>query len=845
MVFERLIFDIRIYIDFYMRHLLFGVLFFCFINGYSQSALKLIERGENLSKRLSYPEAIESFERALNQQNNLSKEDILKARIKLGEAYFMVKDYLNAERVYADALRLVPILKGDDLNAYKRYAQVLSSLGRYSDSKYFWEKYTELNQKDQRGIQYSKLYAQLTPLLRNQASYVVDYLGINSGFPDFSPSYYREGIVFVSGRDQQGAIKRIFKWNNTPFLDLYFLDDTSKLSKTANSAAVLGSGIASGSNTRQENMEILGKDYYTAATANDTKTIANKDQSSTFVKPTIPTKKFSRKLNSKYHEGPSAFYNYEKNIIFTRNSPPETGILNLLKKNDNQTLKLYTAKKSKNDWADVEELPFNSNEYSCGHPTITQNGKLLFFVSDMPGGFGGTDIYFSVFENSKWSEPRNAGAKINTVGDEMFPFLDASGKLYFSSDGLPGLGSLDIFVTTIDLNTREVIAPTRNLGAPLNSQYDDFGIITDEDRTSGFFSSNRKNGDSDDDIYSFKRVGALFGCRDLVLSVKDANNLEVFDNLKFSYWNTKRESTVENVITNNQGMIRLCLEADQEFKVAFEKDGYEKTTLDYSNFNSSDFEPDTLKVYLVPVKIEPEKPKVTPKPKSDRLVQKWTSDESITFRAIITSANGEPVGGAIVRFINGCTGEVQEQITKSNGAVEFKRDLKCDYELVSTKEGYTLSSDYIEKSVKKNFFGKKIKKPASANLFNSKIYKVGDLIQLQNIYYSSSGYKLNARAKQELSKLADVMKKNPYMAIEIISHTDTRGNDIVNKQLSERRAAEAANYLKRYIDKSRIRAIGKGETEPVNNCGDGVQCTENEHARNRRTEIKILRMKKL
>ena len=198
-----------------------------------------------------------------------------------------------------------------------------------------------------------------------------------------------------------------------------------------------------------------------------------------------------------------------------------------------------------------------------------------------------------------------------------------------------------------------------------------------------------------------------------------------------------------------------------------------------------------------------------------------------------------------VKFINKCTGEVQEMYTKKDGSYEFRRDLNCDYELVATKDDFGTSSEIIEKAVKKTLFGKKIKPTFSLNLFDTKLYKVGDVIKLESIYYSSDQYKLRDYSKRDLDKLIATMKRYPNMIIEISSHTDTRGNAWDNLRLSQKRAQEVEKYiLSKGISKQRIKAIGKGETQPLNECSDGVQCTEAEHQRNRRTEFKILTIEK-
>ncbi|WP_367914448.1 OmpA family protein [Leadbetterella sp. DM7] len=818
---------------------------------WAQGTAKTLKRAEDLRKNLSYAGAIEAYESLLKRPGDLNDRDLLRARLGLAEAYYFTRDNGNAERVYHDALQSLPVLKGDDLNAYKRFAQVLAAVGKYQDSRFFWEKYLEFNESDKRSRQFARLYARPEPLLRNQESYKVEYIGLNSGFPEFSPVYYKDGLVFVSGRTQNRSIKRVFSWDNSNFLDLYYVEDEKLLHKEEPSGAVLGVG---GSNTSAYGTaggrDALGKDYYTPPTSNDAVTIGHTGSEMISGSkgyreaPTVPSVGFSKKINSKYHEGPCVFYDKGNKIIFTRNAPPANSTLwSKIKGEEITRLKLFSAERKGKDWTNIQPLPFNSDAYSCGHPAISEDGRLLFFVSDMPGGFGGTDIYYVVFAHGRWGVPVNAGPRINSAGDELFPFLDRAGNLYYSSDGLPGLGSLDLFVARIDPVTHAVVSPVRNLGAPLNSQYDDFGILTDNERRTGYFSSNRKRGGSDDDIYRFTRTGPLYGCRDLVVLVRDAGDNRVLENVQFRYETGGSEA---RATTGKQGMAALCLEADQQFMFGFEQEGYESRSVAYSNSLSSDFEPDTLVVALKKAAaVLPGKDSVTVSRKEGRLINKWTVGHTTSFRAVVTDGNGTPLPGVRVRWISRCDGRVEEMMTRSDGTVEFTRDLECDYDLVSVKDGYAVSRDLIEKVVRKTFFGKKITRPVSASLFNSKLYKVGDVIRLENIYYAADDYKLNQAARSELTRLAEVMKKYPDMVIEVKSHTDSRGSALANQLLSDRRAKEVRNFLARFIDKDRIRAMGMGETEPLNKCGDGVQCTESEHARNRRTEFRVLRMEKI
>lgn len=197
------------------------------------------------------------------------------------------------------------------------------------------------------------------------------------------------------------------------------------------------------------------------------------------------------KTNIPAHEGPAVFNVHNTIMYFNRSE-----LKSELKKTGTSFLKLYQAKWANGRWQDVEALPFNKEGYSIGHPALSPNGKTLYFTADFPGGFGGKDLYMSQYTQGKWSEPENLGPEINTRGDEMFPTIQDDGSLFFSSDGWGGLGGTDIYMANKENNAWVI----KNLGFPLNSSKDDFGLILTKDKRTGYFASNRE-GSLSDDIY--------------------------------------------------------------------------------------------------------------------------------------------------------------------------------------------------------------------------------------------------------------------------------------------------------------------------------------------------------
>jgi outer membrane protein OmpA-like peptidoglycan-associated protein/tetratricopeptide (TPR) repeat protein len=835
---------------------------------FAQNASKLVQKAEQEFESFSYAKAIELYESALKKGKNLNEDESIHAKLKLGLSYRQVKDYQNAERVFRDALMKSPVLKGEDIKAYMYFAQVLASNGKHSEAAIYYKKFTELQEQDKRGEKFVELYTSyLDALKRNAGSYKIEYLGINSSSSDFSPTYYKKGLVFVSGRSKNSGIKRIFNWDGSAFLDLFYLEDLKALGTEENNTSAIGSGSPSSASIKPpQTQKKLGNDYYTPPTSNDSKVVGRTGNelingngyNEKEEQPSISTEKFSKTLNSKWHEGSCTFFHDNSKIIFTRNSQNVGGLFN--QKKGVSRLKLFMAEFENNDWRKIRELPFNSNDYSCMHPTITIDDKIVYFASDMPGGYGGTDIWMTRYNNGEWSKPVNLGATVNTRGNELYPFVDERGNLYLSTDGHPGLGDLDIFFVAMNTATGLPANIVRNLGAPINSEKDDFGIITDSERKTGYFSSNRKKGGTDDDIYKFTRLGTLYGCREVVVNVYDNVTKKPFDKIRFEYELKGDASTREGIITNSKGSVKICLEADKPFVFHFKQLGFIPTSLEFSNKEASDYIPSVLNVYLKPYVYVPDKKGNNKKENSnfvDKLISKKDGNTVATiFRGIVTAGkDSTAIAGALVRFTNQCTGEVQEMTTGSDGSYEFKRDLTCDYVLEATKEKFGKSSETIEKIAEKRpiipiissiFKTKKKKQAENTNsLFDTRLYRVGDIVNLANIYYDSESFKLRKEATKELDKLANILKRNPNMIIEIFSHTDTRGNAQDNLFLSQKRANEVGDYLvNKEINRNRIKATGMGEKKPVNECGDGVQCTEAEHQRNRRTEFKILSIEK-
>ncbi|MGQ7868136.1 OmpA family protein [Sunxiuqinia sp. sy24] len=348
----------------------------------------------------------------------------------------------NTEEV-AKWLKLL-IDKGDESpEDVFNYSQALKSNGNYLEAEKWLAKYAALRPDDERVDIQSSLLDYIQLLHRDSTRYTIRRISLNTDGSELGVAFYRDQLVFSSTKLVSGVPGPKYKWNELPYLNLFIGD-------------------------RGPNGDILN------------------------------VEKFAPKLSTSYHDGPVAFDPHRERVYITRNNVGKGGGVATRGKEGEVNLKILFGGKEDNEWEYRGEFAFNSDDYSTGHPAIDTTGKVMYFVSDMPGGYGGTDIYCSEFQKGFWSTPVNLGPKVNTSGNELSPFISYDGLLYFSSNGHGGLGGLDIYVAVPENGD---FYRVENMGYPLNSPKDDFGFVLDETGTAGYFSSNRKGGRGNDDIY--------------------------------------------------------------------------------------------------------------------------------------------------------------------------------------------------------------------------------------------------------------------------------------------------------------------------------------------------------
>ncbi|MGB5170543.1 MAG: OmpA family protein [Eudoraea sp.] len=407
---------------------------------------KLLEKANSYFDKMWYSEAAELYELVLEEEGNNAPYQIIE---RAADAHYY---NTNMERAYYWYDILYREYKNEmSADNIFKYAHALKGTGKYARAKRLMRIYDKDISKGEKTNDINEDYNEilLDNILTEKDLFTIANLEeVNSEYSDFSPMFYSDDkVVFASAMDSSVVNTRRYKWNNQPYLDLY----VAKINKET-----------------QEVRDAI---------------------------------KFSKKINTKYHEASITFSPDNDIMYFTRNNYSKK-----LRRDKNgvNNLKIYMAKKVDGEWKDIKEVPFNSDNYSTGHPALSPDGKKLYFVSDMPGTIGKTDIFVvDVLGDGQFSEPRNLGPNINTEQKEMFPFINEK-KLYFSSDGHVGLGGLDVFEVSYDSLTG--FSDVKNVGQPVNSKNDDFSYIVNEDTQEGFFASNRRGGKGDDDIYSFKRL---------------------------------------------------------------------------------------------------------------------------------------------------------------------------------------------------------------------------------------------------------------------------------------------------------------------------------------------------
>ena len=566
---------------------------------------------------------------------------------RLAESYYNVFNSKEAVKWYPKA-----IAGNTDAELNYAYAQMLKAEGRYDEANKQMQQFASKAPNDQRAIIFKKDPDYL-PKLRNQTRLFDEKLmDIND------PKYSTFGgvlsndntLYFTSARN---TARKTYGWNEEPYLDVY---------------------------------------------------TATYNANGTFSAPTP-----LGEVNSKWHDGPVAVTADGNTMYLSSESFKERKFEKDKKNNLKQgQVYLFRSVKENGKWTKPQPVPFNDKKYSTGNPSISADGKTLYFASNREGSMGGsTDIWkVAVLENNTYGEPQNLGPKVNTEGAENFPYIADDNKLYFSSDGRKGFGSMDIFVIDLAKGTDAM-----NVGLPVNSPKDDFAFSINNKKGIGFFSSNRSGIDQ---MYTATPVCGV----EAIVMVKDAKTGKPLASAKVSILDEKN-NVIETRTTGADGKVSYTVDCDRAYTIQASSEGYENNTF---------------------------------------------------------------------------------PVAKTKGGV------------------VNINADLNE---------------------IAKIIKVDEVV-LNDVFFEFDKSNITKEGAFELDKLVEALKARPEMVIMVKGHTDSRGSDQYNMNLSNRRAKSTVQYvISRGINKARISGQGYGESQPKVPCGD--DCTEEQHAQNRRSEFLIVK----
>lgn len=617
-----------------------------------------------------------------------------------------------------------------------RYGQALMAKGAHREALTYLERYRKSNPQEARVNNLIHACEQRIALSLDDGRFMLVPTNINSSASDFGPVLHEGALYFSSSRKKS---KFKFNWDESDYLDLF-------------SATYSGSPRLGTPETLEKN------------------------------------------INTRFHEATPCIFDGGRRMLFTRNNFHK-GVVGF---SDGRkiNLKLYEAEWDGKKWKVQGEFPYNNEEYSTGHPSVTKGADTLFFASDMPGGEGGVDLYACFRRGEGWSKPVNLGPSINTEGDEMFPWVDDSGKLYFSSTGHPGLGGLDLFVIDLARSSQEV----QRLPVPLNSMGDDFQITIDKDRRMGFFTSNREGGEGGDDILAFRILAKVKGVVVEKGTEKPLNGVEV------SIVDARRE--VGKSMTEKDGEFEQGL-PDGLFWMVVEKDGYEKHT---------------QKIRIDGDRDAPRHVEIQLKPKDECVAS------SVTVKGK-TLKKGALEPGTRVKIM------VKDTFLVSNADGEFDLPLPKGFKYTLLVDEPGLAQPSIQE----------LDIPAESEELEIPVQLEFDISDPATpffiIYYDLDKSDIRKfDAQPELDRVVAFMKRKPEVRVRISSHTDSRASKLYNIGLSKRRAKETVDYLvENGIDPVRLERDWHGEEDLTNRCGDNVPCDEGEHQANRRTEFRVIR----
>jgi outer membrane protein OmpA-like peptidoglycan-associated protein/tetratricopeptide (TPR) repeat protein len=704
-----------------------------------------IVRADKAMKNYELVDAIKSYQEALeDDQTNVY------AMLQLAKCYRMQNNIPMAAKWYEKS---VFAADSEPINKYY-YAEVLRQMGQYDKAKTFYEDYAKWYPEDTRAqLGITSCNESMAIQARPALFAIENQKSLNSSANEFGATM-EEGnmVLFASDRNAAQKVNYTYGYTGQGFLDTY----SSKRDKNEYSSI----------------------------------------------------KMTGARTNSLYHDANFVTSPNNKLAAFSRNQFRQNFIGGSVKKaqaDDVVKLKIMLSNFSEKTgkWNDYFEASFNDPEYSFTHPTFSLDGQTLYFVSDMPGGSGGTDIWMAkIKEDLTMDTPVNAGTGVNTAGNEMYPFISNDGSLYFSSNGQAGLGGLDIF--RAEMGSNGLYSGAYNLGSPLNSSMDDFSFNYDNKNPMGYIASNRLGGLGGDDIYSAKMIG-IFSTIELV----DASTQKALGNTEVCF--TVNGKEIARGTTSADGTLFMPLAVNQKYTVSICDGTYMAKDAEINTYGKAVGSSIKETIYAYPV------------------------GNTFISGLVLEQNSNLPVGNSTVTLINGNTGETKAVTTDEYGFYRFEIFAGVEeYSIEATK------SEYVGQVVK--FDTKSIE--ANSEKKQNLILSGGQIIcnlAFNNIYFDLNKADLREDSMDDLNKMLQILTLSDQVRVEIAAHTDSRGSDAYNLSLSDKRAKSVLEWLSsKGIAMDRLKYKGYGETELNNACGNGVECSEEEHQKNRRVEFKVL-----
>ena len=541
---------------------------------------------------------------------------------------------------------------------------------------------------------------------------------------------------------------------------------------------------------------------------------------------------FSKELKSAMHESNAVFTKDGKTMYFTRNNS-KNGQRGKNKARISN-IQIFRAERVNNKWTNVKSLPFNSADYSVEHPALSTDEKTLYFASDMPSTLGAMDIFSVTINGVTYGKPVNLGENVNTTRREQFPFVSKDNKLYFSSNRQEGYGALDIFVSDIRGNSYSMAS---NVGLPVNSGYDDFAFYIDSDTKEGYFSSDRPNGNGKgkDDIYSLKEIKDLIikDCKQYIAgTITDADSDLVLENA-IVILKDENNKELEKAITTIDGKFSFAIACESNYSILTTKDNYTE--------NSK-----TLHVFEERDKINDGSMKIRSRDVIKREIQEALDKKNAADLLKAQQLKAEQLLALEQKKKADAIALQEKKIAEAEAIKQKNLELKA----IKMAEIEAIQQLKKEKLIAQKEIEEiatiKLNEKANAIITVEKdIVKDKErlIIKTNPIYFDYNLWYIRKESRNILDRVFDLMKKYPEMEIEIGSHTDNRGEEKFNENLSQKRADATKSYiLKRGIAKERIIAKGYGESVPVVECIPKNSCNEEQNELNRRSEFVIKKL---